>query len=912
MTPAEDDRPAPETFLEAARAESEPPQKRGKLKIFLGAAPGVGKTYAMLEEAHLRRRAGVDVVAALVETHGRMETAAELVGLALLPRRRVPYRGQVLTELDVDALIERRPQLALIDELAHSNPPGSRHPKRWQDVMEVLDSGIDVLTTLNIQHIESLNDAVTRISGARVQETVPDAVVAEADAIELIDLPPDELIDRLKEGKIYRPAQAGQALENFFTRDKLTALREMALRTTAGQVDAEILSLMQAKATRGPLPSGERLMICINEAPVAKTLVRSGKRMAERARIPWLVVTVVTPTHEALGAEAQQQMQDAMRLAETLGAETVTLRAESDVAGELLRFARSRNVSRLLIGRPRWQKTPWRGLTAFTREAVSDRLLDGATDFEVTIVTPNVRNERRKAVARPQIDTQVRGYVGAVVVTAFATLLGLPVESIDLLPNSTLTVFYLLGVMLVGANYGLGPSLFASVLAFLCYNFFFIDPILTLTVAKPSEVVALSVFLLGALFTGNLASRLKAQIESMRATQTRIETLYTFARKIASATKFDDVLWAAAAHGAKALNARTLILTPDAAGALQQVQGHPSIEEHLDARAAGAAQWAFEKAEAAGTGTGTLPGSDWLFVPLATAGKPFGVFGVAFADPQRAADPETRRLLLAVEDQVAVAIERNRLAEELANARVAAESDQLRAALLNSVSHDLRTPLVTVIGAMSSLADQGTDLPRDDRQELVETALDEARRLDRYVQNLLDMTRLGHGALKPKRGAVDIREIIGRVRADLARTLMRHSLHVEVPRDLPMLQVDPVLIGQALINLLENAAKYAPAGTKITVRAGLDGKGNAEIRVIDEGPGIPVADREKVFDLFHRAARGDGAPAGTGMGLAIVRGLVAAHGGKVRADAGPGGQGAALVMTLPLAPPEDTDEESEQ
>lgn len=892
-------RRSPESFLDAARAESEEGARRGRLKIFLGASPGVGKTFAMLEEAKVRQRAGVDVVAALIETHGRAETAAVLDGIELLPRLSIEHRGQMLDELDVDALIARRPQLALIDEFAHTNAPGSRHPKRWQDVMEVIASGIDVVTTLNIQHIESLNDAVAQITGVRVQETVPDAVLQQADQIELIDLPPDELIARLKDGRIYQFQQAGRALENFFTKGKLTALREMALRAVAGRVDADMLAYKEANAVTGIWPTQERLLVCINEAPAAKTLVRTGNRMAERAKIPWIVATVLTPRHETMDTNSRAVTQDALRLAETLGAETVTLRAESDAAGELLRFARSRNVTRLVIGRPRWRGAMLQRLMALMREPVSEKLLDAATDFEVTVVTPHARVERRKATTRPSARPGWLNYAIAAAAVAMASLLAWPISIWDAIPAGAITVLYLLAVMLVGARLGLVPSLVASALGFFAYNFLYTEPYYTLSVSRPSDVVSLLVFLLGALFTGTLASRLKAQIESMRAAQARTETLYEFARKIATSTESDDVLWGAVAHIAKALKCRAIILLPDAGGALQQVQGHPTIEDSLDASAEGAARWAFDRGEAAGTGTGTLPNSDWLFVPLVTAGKPFGVIGVHFRDPARANDPETRRLLLAVEDQVAVAVERNRLSDDLAGARVAQESEKLRAALLNAVSHDLRTPLVSIIGATSALADGDADLPEASRRDLIQTALDEARRLDRTVQNLLDMTRLGHGALKPKRAAVDLREIVGGVRADLARTLARHSLVVDVPRNLPMLDVDPVLIGQVLANLLENAAKYAPPDSAIRLSAKGAGPGTMQVMVADQGPGIPEAERASVFDLFHRAARGDGAPAGTGMGLAIVKGLIEAHGGTVWAEAGDGGHGACIVMTLP-------------
>ncbi len=890
----------PESFLDAAREESGGDARRGRLKIFLGASPGVGKIFAMLEEARVRQRAGVDVVAALIETHGRAETAAVLEGTELLPRLSIEHRGHTLGELDVDALIARRPQLALIDEFAHTNAPGSRHPKRWQDVMEVIAAGIDVVTTLNIQHIESLNDAVAQITGVRVQETVPDAVLSQADQIELIDLPPDELIARLKDGRIYQTQQAGRALENFFTKGKLTALREMALRAVAGRVDADMLAYKEANAVTGIWPTEERLLVCINEAPAAKTLVRTGKRMAERAKIPWIVSTVLTPRHETMDIHTRGITTEALRLADTLGAETVTLRAESDAAGELLRFARSRNVTRLVIGRPRWRGALLQRVMALMREPVSEKLLDAATDFEVTVVTPHVRVERRKAIARPAIRPDWTGYAVAAAAVGVASLLAWPLSLWDAIPAGAITVLYLLAVMLVGARLGLVPSLVATGLGFLAYNFLYTEPYYTLSVSRPSDVVSLLVFLLGAVFTGTLASRLKAQIESMRASQARTETLYEFARKIAATTRSDDVLWGAVAHIAKALNCHALIMTPDATGALQQVQGHPCIEDNLDARAEGAARWAFDKGEAAGLGTGTLPNSDWLFVPLATAGRPFGVIGVRFRDQSRANDPETRRLLLAVEDQVAVAVERNQLSEQLADARVSAESDKLRASLLNSVSHDLRTPLVSVIGATSTLLDAEDTLSAEHRRELLHSAHDEAQRLNRYVQNLLDMTRLDYGALKPNRQAIDLREIVGSVRQDLARVLYAHNVVVSMPRDLPLVDVDPVLIGQALANLVENAAKFAPPGTTITIAAAsVDAM--ARVTVTDEGPGVPTEDRSKVFDLFYRADAGDGQPAGTGMGLAIVKGLVEAHGGSAEMLAGANGNGSMVAITLPLA-----------
>ncbi|MDH7795076.1 MULTISPECIES: sensor histidine kinase KdpD [unclassified Beijerinckia] len=895
-------RPDPDALLQEARKSG-----RGRLKIFLGASPGVGKTYAMLEEARARRRAGIDVAVALVETHGREETAALLADLEYLPRRSFEYRGQTLEELDIDQLLARKPQLALIDEFAHTNTPGSRHPKRWQDVMEVLDAGIDVTTTLNIQHIESLNDVVARITGVRVQETVPDEVLSRADDIELIDLPPEELMNRLRAGKIYIPAQIGRALDNFFNKGNLTALRELALRTAASRVDAEMINWMRSNAVSGPWPAQERLLVCINEAPVAKALIRAAKRMADRAKIPWIAATVITAQREALGAGAQELTSEALRLAEALGGEAVTLHAESNAAAELLTFARKRNVTRLVVGRPRRK-----GLKGFFREDVADKLVDSAVDFEVTVVAQHARAARRRidltaSAGYRHWTPPVRALLEAVAATSAATAVAWPFW--PHLPVASLAVFYLVAVLVVAFRNGLWGAALGSALGFLAYNYFFTTPYYTLAVEQHEAIVGLLVFMVSSAVTGTLASRLKKQVEGMRIAQRRTETLFEFARKIARATQADDVLWAAAAHLATTLNCRSLIMMPDADGLLQQVQGHPSIEEDLDPRVEMAARWAFEKNEPAGAGTGTLPASEWLFVPLATATASLGVIGVLFRDPRRFNDPEMRRLLLAVEDQIAVAVERFNLAADVEATKVRAEGEKLQTALLNSVSHDLRTPLVSVIGALTAISDSNAPLSDEDKRVLNAGALDEARRLDRYVQNLLDMTKLGYGALRPKSTPVDLREIVGRARGELARTLTLHPLTVEMAADLPRVHVDPVLIGQALVNVLDNAAKFSPDGSPIIIRARED-NGFVRLDVIDRGPGIPLEDREKVFDMFHRLRQEDGQPAGTGLGLAIVRGLVEAHGGTVEAQTGDDGIGTTIRLRLPIASAQTVPEEA--
>ena len=905
-------RPAPERFLAEANAEAKAgagagaaggAPGRGRLKIFLGAAPGVGKTYAMLDEAVARARAGTDVMVALAETHGRQATAALLAQLDEIPRRVIPYRDRLLDEMDLDRLLARRPRLALIDELAHTNVPGARHPKRWQDVDEVLAAGIDVYSTLNIQHIESLNDVVARITGVRVQETVPDTVLQMADEIKLIDLPPEDLIQRMRDEKVYIPTEAGRALNNFFSRPNLTALRELALRTAAIRVDADMLALRPGQG-----PSQDRLMVCLDDPATAKGLVRAGRRMTDRARIPWIVATVVTPAIEARGPAAMGAMTDALQLAERLGAVTRILRAEGDVAGTFLEAARQLNATRIIIARnaPRGALAQ---LAAMARPRPTQRLLARARGFEVTVLDP-APDRPTPSIAAPatsrrwgEIGRDRLGFLAPpAIATAVATLVAWPLWHV--LPLASLAVIYLVGVLAVAVRSGTAAAILASGLGFLSYNFFFTEPFFSLRVGAEQSVVALMVFTVSALFTGSLAGRLKRQIEIMRVTQARTETLYDFARKIASATTTDDVLWAAAAHIAHTLECHSLILMPGPSGTLDQVQGFPAIEENFDPHSQAAALWAFQKNQPAGRDTDTLSASDWMFVPLATQDAPMGVVALRFLDPARRLDPETRRLLAAVEDQIAVAVERIAVESDLERARLVSETERLRAALLNSVSHDLRTPLVTVIGALSAMSSDA--LPPARNGELVAEALNEARRLDRFVGNLLSMTRLGHGALVPRRETVAVAELIGRARADLARALAPFRVVVDVAQDTPPVMADPVLIGQALVNLLENATKYAPEGSTIRIIAGPVPEGTSLI-ISDEGPGISREERERVFDIFHRAVQGDGQPAGTGLGLAIVKGMVEANEGSVAVVDPPGGTGAAIRVILPAAAPEVAD-----
>ena len=884
-----DTRPEPEALLAEAAKEG-----RGKLKILLGAAPGVGKTYAMLEDARRRKTEGTDVVVGIVETHGRAETEALLTGLEIVPRRRMPYRDRVLTELDIDAVLARRPQLALIDELAHSNVPDSRHPKRWLDVEELIEAGIDVYTTLNIQHLESLNDIVARISGVRVRETIPDKVLELADEIELIDLPPEELITRLRQGKVYIHDQMARAIQNFFSKGNLTALRELAMRIAADRVDAQMTAHMRSHAIPGPWPTEDRILVCVNESPVAKVLVRTAKRAAERARAPWMAVSVITRSSATLPETAKDAIAETMRLAESLGAELVTLNAEFGVVGAILDFARSRNVSRIVIGRPRQR----RFLARFFRESVAEELIRRAEDFEITLISATAEEARRSIIVAPSLapERDPEAYLWATGTVAAAGAVAFAIDRI--FPVESLALVFLVGVLVVAIRFGLWPSIYASILSFLGYNFFFTEPYYTLHIGEEGVVLTLLLFLVTAVLTGNLAARLRTQATAQRAIAQRMSNLFEFSHKIASAASFDDVVWAAVHHVAATLRCKSLVIRPTGDGGLTIAGGYPP-EDRLEARDWGAAKWAWEHLEPAGWSSETLPSSSWLFLPLRTAQGPQAVLGVSF-EGGKPLVAEERRLLDALVDQVAIAIERARLTADIEETRLLSETERLRAALLSSVSHDLRTPLVSIIGAATSLLEAGDAMSRDGRQQLAETIRDEGERLNRYVQNLLDMTRISYGALPLNREWIELRELVGRAVRQVQQEIRDHTLKIDVPLILPVVRGDPVLLEQALVNVLDNAAKYAPAGTDITIAAEKR-NGAIVLAVIDQGPGIPAADRERIFDMFYRVRAGDGQSKGTGLGLAIARGILEAHGGTIRALAGPGKLGTRIEIELPLS-----------
>ena len=881
-------RPEPEALLAEAEKEG-----RGRLKIFLGAAPGVGKTYAMLEAAQRRKAEGVDVVVGVVETHGREETERLVAGLEVLPRARIAYGGRLLPEMDLDALLVRRPTLALIDELAHTNVPGSRHAKRWQDVEELLAAGIDVYSTLNIQHLESLNDVVARIARVKVRETVPDKVLELADGIELIDLPPDELIERLRQGKVYIHDQIARAIQNFFSKGNLTALRELAMRVAADRVDAQMTAHMKTHAIPGPWPTQERVLVCVNESPVSKALVRAAKRMAERSRSEWIAASVVTPASENLPEAAKDAIADALRLGETLGAEIATINAESRVADEILAFARGRNVSRIVIGRPRprWF-TAW-----LSRETVAEEIIRKAVDFEVTIISPDPGELRKAIIAGPSPtpERDPKAYLWAMATVAASVALAYLVDHV--IPVESLSLFFLVGVLIVAARFGLWPSIFASLLSFLAYNFFLTEPYHTFEVARESVLLTLFLFLLVAIVTGNLAARLRDQATAQRTIAKRTANLFDFSRKVASVASLDDVVWAAVHHVASTMRCASLILMPDEHGKLAIVGGYPP-EDQLEAKDWGAAEWAWDRGEPAGWTSATLPSANWLFLPMKSADKSHGILGVRFGDRQYITTDE-RRLLDSLVDQVAIAVERTKLSADMEHTRLLAETESLRAALLSSVSHDLRTPLVSIIGAATSLLEADTALGTGGRRAMAETIRDEGERLNRYVQNLLDMTRLGYGGLKVAQDAVDLREVVGRALRRLERDLAGHRILRDLPSTLPDVRGDAVLLEQVVTNILDNAAKYAPSGSQVRIAATEDGS-RIVLSIADDGPGIPEKDRARIFDMFFRVRAGDGQAAGTGLGLAIAKGIVDAHGGEIHVEASDrDGGGTRIVIALP-------------
>lgn len=868
-----------------------PRDGRGRLKVFLGAAPGVGKTYAMLQAAHTQLRQGVKVIAGVVETHGRAETEALLGGLPQQPLVRSEYRGVMLEEMDLDGLLAARPKLVLVDELAHSNAPGSRHAKRWQDIQELLAAGIDVFTTVNVQHLESLNDQVRGITGVQVRETLPDWVLQEADELLLIDLPPRELLERLRDGKVYVPEQARAAIDAFFTQTNLTALRELAMQTAAAQVDNDLAQGYRQLGQAAPAVRG-RLLVGVDGDDQAERLVRHASRVAQRRHLPWSLVHV--DNGSVRDEQSRLRLQSAQQLAERLGGEVVLLRA-GEVAKTLIQHAAERRASLVLVGqsRQRWRRRVFGG-------GLASRLLRDARGLEINVLdSDHPQHQPRQRSTRSLVWFD---YALAVVATLLASALAWAVASVLPLPNISLV--FLAAVLLVAVRSSLGPALVCAALSFLTYDFLFIPPNFSFSIQREEDVLTLLFFLLMAALTGNLAARQRRQLQALRDTQEETSELLDLSRKLTAATDRQAVVSAAAQHLDGWSDLQVCLLNRDGQAGWKVETGGPL--EFTEAERA-AADWAWQHDQPAGAGTGTLPFGRWWWWPLSVDDGPLALLGVCARESQ-VLSGQRRRLLTALSQPLAQALARAQLAEDLEAARLHGETEQLRSALLASVSHDLRTPLTAMRGSIDSLLALGEAIPLEDRRELLEGTRDEAERLDRYIQNLLDMTRLGHGALKLARDWVSPADIVGSSLNRLRAVLAPLQVSTEVPAQLPLLFVHAALIEQALVNVLENAARFSPLHGRLQLRAGVD-RNELFFAVSDEGPGIPEAERAKIFDMFYTAARGDRGGQGTGLGLAICQGMVGAHGGRISVGDGIDGRGTCITLHLPLQ--EQPAEESE-
>lgn len=886
-------RPDPDALLSLAKQE-----RRGKLKVFLGAAPGVGKTYAMLQGLRRLKADGLDVVVGLVETHGRSETAALIEGLEILPRREVDYRGRTLEEFDIDAALARRPRLIVVDELAHTNAPDCRHPKRWQDVEELLDAGIDVWTALNIQHLESLADVVARVTGVAVRETVPDRVIQSANDVVLVDIPPAELIQRLKEGKVYMPQTAARATQNFFTLGNLTALRELALRRTADRVDDQMADFLRAQAIEGPWETSEHLLVLVGGEPGCEAVVRAAGRLATGLNASWLALHVERTNLDIVDADRQKRIEDTLQLAERLGA-TVHRMIGTDLVGEALKLARRENVTQIVIGRSElfpWWRHPFK--RRFTAEIVRR-----ATDIPVHVV--NAADEPKRATRPrfrlPKADRFVIEGGAALLSVAVATGLGELLSAGVRLPN--LSMIYLLAVLFCAVRFGLWSAIGASFLSFLAYNFFFIEPLYELTVASPQELLALVIFLIVAIFTGSLTARVRDQAHHVRQRAASTELLYEFSRKLSGAAKRDEVLWAASNYLQKAQGGHIVFLVPEEGDVAVAISWPPDVE--LSTGEMSAARWAYSKREAAGWRTNTLPTMRFQFRPLVT---PRGVIAVCGFEPQardEAVSPEQERALTAILEQTAIAIDRSLLIGEAVRAAALEDNEKLRTTLLASLSHDLRTPLSSITGAVTTLRQLGESMSAAERQDLLASIEEESGRLTRFVVNLLDMSRIESGAMLIRRDFLDVADIV-RTSVDRARKAFPGvTLETSLAKDLPFIKGDANLLEQVIFNLLDNAQKYGGEEGAI-VHARRDGN-DVVISVTDEGPGIKPADLPRIFEKFYRGGRTDGRKAGTGLGLSIAKGLIEGMGGRIEAQS-PAikRRGTRIVLRFPAVEPQDS------
>lgn len=892
-----DERPDPDALLAQVTA-LEAARKRGRLRIYFGASAGVGKTFAMLNAAHALRREGRDVVVGLVETHGRRDTDALLAGLEVVPRRTFEYQGQALPEFDLDAVLARRPALVLVDELAHSNVPGTRHPKRWQDVDELLAAGIDVFTTLNVQHLDSLNDVVGGITGVTVRETVPDAFFDRADEVVMVDVSADDLLARLAAGQVYLPEQAERAARNFFRKGNLMALRELALRRTADRVEDDVRTYRADQAIERVWKTDDTLLCCIGPDPGDENVVRSAARLATGLGVPWTAVYVETPALQRLASRERERILLAVRLAQDLGATTAIV-AGADVAQALVAYAREHNCARLMVGRARIPA--WR----VWQRGMASRIGSLAPDVDIVEVG---RAAAAPSSGRPEDDPVRSGakrlrYAWATLACLGVTLLAWAVS--DVLDAANIVMLYLLGVVVVALRWGRGPAVLAAFVSVAAYDFFFVPPSFSFAVSDVQYVLTFGVMLVVALVIGQMTAGVRYQARVAAYREERARSLYEFARELSSLLVTHDVSAAATRGIGRTFHARSAVLVAGEDDRLTL----PLPRDDAPVIDTGAAQWAFDKGLPAGRGTDTLPGSASLYLPLQA---PMRIRGVLVVEPAQARSllvPEQRRHLDTFALLIAIALERVHYVEVAQKALVQMESERLRNSLLAALSHDLRTPIAALQGLSETLAMASPPLPPA-QEELTQAMADEARRMSSLVTNLLDMARLSSGEVRLHKRWQPIEEVVGSALDAARRVLEPRRVRIDVPADLPLVEFDAVLMERVLFNLLENAAKYTAGTATIEIAARATGS-DLVLCVRDDGPGLPPGQEDAIFEKFARGAR-ESATRGVGLGLAIARAIVEAHGGRISAAQAAGG-GAIFTLALPLGhPPDMPTEQAEQ
>ena len=899
------DKRDPDALLQQIQKEA-----RGRFTVFLGPAAGVGKTYAMLEAAHERLGMGIDVVIGWVETHGRKETEELTEGLLVIPPKEIRYKDKTLKEMDIDAILARKPQLVLVDELAHTNVPGSRHVRRYQDVEELLEVGINVYTTINIQHIESLNDIVEQITGVKVRETVPDYILEVADQIRLVDIAPEELIQRLKEGKVYMPQQAERALHNFFRAGNINALRELALRRTADRVDKELHDYMKNHDIQGPWPAAERVMVCVSPSPFSAQLIRAARRLAAGMQAEWFAVYIENP-RQVLGSEEERnRIAKHLQLAEELGAKTI-LTSGRDVAEELIDLARHHHITQIVIGKP--LRSTFR---EWVQGSVVDRLIRKAEGISVHVIpgkTPAAEKPRNNftKVLRPWEKIQWGHYAGSLLMLAVIT--GINLRFKHELEYINIALLYLLPVLFSSLWWGVGPAVTTSLIGVVLFDFLFVPPVFSFTVADIRYAFSFMIFMIVGLVVSRQAERLRQQVLHARKREARTRTLYELSKEIAAVSNLDTIIRVVIRRAEESFNREVMILLPDASGRLLQWSRQEEVPNRQmeadqgsasesfgkqtleDANEQAVATWVMEHGEPAGRGTETLPGAKYIYLPLKSEGKVMGVIGVC--TPEKYPSPEFRRLLEAFAGLAAIAIERAKLAEQAKQAVLLAESDKLRTALFNSISHELRTPLSSIMVAVSGLLDSKIASSPGAYAELLETIKDGATRMERLISNLLDTARLESGMTRLQNDWCDVADIIGSALRRLGETIQRTPLQIEIPEQTPLVWADCVLLEQVFVNLIDNAIKYSPVGSPLVIKAVFSDT-TATVSVADEGPGIPAEDLQRVFDKFYRL-RSPHNVSGTGLGLSICKGIVEAHGGRIWAENKDDG-GTIMFVQIPI------------